>query len=126
MSRQSGTEWEFRVDGDVIVGEFPEETELSGTESDAMVERFTELLERPNTDAHVSVLRSTEPYSKEGQENLRQSALASVERGVDRWAVVAEGTKRLTMKTNVDVDGLDVETFGLEEKAEAIEWARRE
>ncbi len=126
MSIEKSTDWEFYVEDDVIVAEFPEDTELSGEESDLMVERFTELMDRPGTDAHVSVLRSNEPYSKEGQENLRKSAQAGVEAGITRWAVVAEGTKRITMRKQVDVDGVTVESFGLDEKADAVEWAKGE
>ncbi|WP_135854888.1 STAS/SEC14 domain-containing protein [Halorussus salinus] len=124
MSESKSSDWEFYVEENVIVGEFPEETELTGPESDKMVEEFGKLLERPETDAHVTVLRSREPYSKEGQENLRKSAEASVDHGVTRWAVVAAGTKQLTMKTTADIDGLEVETFDLGEKTDAIEWAR--
>lgn len=125
MARQQSSEWKFYADGTVIVGEFPEGTELTGPESDEMVAAFGDLLERPNTDAHVTVLRSSQPYSKAAQENLRQSALASVDHGVTRWAVVAEGTKQLTMKSKVDVEGVTVEAFDLDQKAEAVEWARQ-
>lgn len=126
MSRRQSSEWEFYADGDVIVGEFPEETELTGPESDEMVAAFGELLERPDTDTRTRrFIRSSRPYSKAAQENLRQSALASVDHGVTRWTVVAEGTKQLTMKSKVDVEGVTVEAFDLDEKDEAIEWARR-
>ncbi|WP_135667352.1 STAS/SEC14 domain-containing protein [Halorhabdus rudnickae] len=124
MATQKSADWEFYADDGVIIGEFPEATELTGPESDKMVAAFTDLLERSDTDSHVTILRSSEPYSKEGQENLRQSALASVDHGVTRWAVVADGTKKLTMKTTVDVEGLTVEAFDLEETDAAIEWAR--
>ncbi|WP_181686434.1 hypothetical protein [Halorhabdus salina] len=124
MATQKSADWEFYVDDGVIIGEFPEATKLTGPESDKMVEAFTDLLERPDTHAHVTILRSSEPYSREGQENLRQSALASVDHGVARWAVVADGTKQLTMKTKVDVEGITVEAFDLADVDGAIEWAR--
>jgi hypothetical protein len=124
MSQQRSADWSFRVEDNVIVAEFPPGTKLSGEESDKMVERFTDLVERPETDAHVTVLRSEEPYSKEGQENLRHSAQAGVEHGITTWAVVAEGTKQLTMRSQVDVEGVTVETFDLDETEAAIEWAR--
>lgn len=124
MTQEKSADWSFEVEGTVIVAEFPEGTKLTGEESDMMVERFTELVERPNTNAHVTILRSSEPYSREGQENLKHSALAGVEEGITRWAVVAEGTKQMTMKSKVDVDGVEVEGFGLDEVDDAIEWAQ--
>lgn len=118
----AGPDWSFRVVDNVIVGEFTEGTELTGEESDKMVERFGELIERPETDAHVTILRSSEPYSKEGQENLRQSAEAGVEHGITRWAIVAEQIKSLTMEAQVDVEGVEaVETF--DDADAAIDWA---
>jgi hypothetical protein len=117
-----GPGWSFRVVDNVIVGEFPAGTKLTGEESDKMVERFTELVERPETTAHVTILRSSEPYSKEGQENLKHSAQAGVEHGITRWAIVAENIKALTMESQVDVEGVEaVETF--DDADAAIDWA---
>jgi hypothetical protein len=117
-----GPGWSFRVVDNVIVGEFPEGTELTGKESDKMVERFTELVERPETTAHVTILRSSEPYSEAGQETLKHSAEAGVEHGITRWGIVAENIKSLTVQSKVDVDGVEaVEAF--DDAEDAIDWA---
>lgn len=77
MSQQKSANREFYADGDVLVCEFPEGTELTGAENDKMAEEFGALPERSHTNASVTVLRSDEPYFREDQEDLRQSALAS-------------------------------------------------
>jgi len=113
--------WALRVDDEVIVVEFPHGTGLSPDDAEALLDRWrTTTTDRP-IDAVVIVVRTSRPCSDAGRRALRESAQIAVARGVERFAVVGERSKRRYLKRTIDIDGIDVETFN--DTAAARGWA---
>jgi hypothetical protein len=117
-----GPGWSFRVVDNVIVGEFPADAQLTGEESDEMVEQFTEFAARPETTAYVTILRSADAYSAVEQAQLEHTAEVGADHGVTRWGIVATHGETLTVASAEAVGGVEeVATF--EDAATAIDWA---
>ncbi|MFC6772043.1 hypothetical protein ACFQDD_11045, partial [Halorubrum pallidum] len=57
-----------------------------------------------------------------GRRALRESAQIAVARGVKRFAVVGERSKRQYLKRTINIDGVTVESFNDPETASG--WAR--
>ena len=118
---ESSERWALRVDDEVVVVEFPHGTGLSPSDSEALLDRWrTATADRP-IDAVVIVVRTSRPCSDAGRRALRESAQIAVARGVERFAVVGERSKRRYLKRTINIDGIDVEAFN--DTAAARGWA---
>lgn len=118
---ESSERWALRVDDEVVVVEFPHGTGLSPSDSEALLDRWrTTTADRP-IDAVVIVVRTSRPCSDAGRRALRESAQIAVARGVERFAVVGERSKRRYLKRTINIDGIDVEAFN--DTAAARRWA---
>ncbi|MDZ5812353.1 hypothetical protein U4E84_13470 [Halorubrum sp. AD140] len=113
--------WWMEVDGGVLVVEFPHGTGLSPADGEAFLDRWRTLATEGRIDAVVLVVRTTRPCSDAGRRALRESAQIAVARGVTRFAVVGERSKRRYIKRTIDVEGIDIETFN--DPAAAVQWA---
>ncbi|EMA58566.1 hypothetical protein [Halorubrum lipolyticum] len=115
--------WSIRVDDGVLVVELPHGTGLSPSDGEALLDRWRTLAAEPGVDAVVLVVRTTRPCSDAGRQTLRLAARAGADRGVTRFAVVAERPKRRYLERTMDVRGVDAEPFN--DAATAVRWAKR-
>ena len=114
--------WSIRVDDGVLVVELPHGTGLSPSDGEALLDRWRTLVAERRTNAVVLVVRTTRPCSDAGRRTLRLAARAAADRGVTRFAVVAERPKRRYLEQTIDVDGVDAEPFN--DAAAAVRWAK--
>jgi|GEM_PF-335959 hypothetical protein len=119
---QPSERWSLRTDDEVLVVEFPHGTGLSPADGEALLDRWrTVTADRP-IDAVVIVVRTSRPCSDAGRRALRESAQIAVARGVDRFAIVGERSKRRYLKRTIDVEGIDTEAFNDDDAA--LRWAK--
>ncbi|MEZ3162772.1 hypothetical protein ABNG03_02735 [Halorubrum sp. RMP-47] len=114
--------WLLRVEDNVLVVEFPHGTGLSPADGEALLDRWRNATDPDVIDAVVIVVRTSRPCSDAGRRALRESAQIAVARGVDRFAVVGQRSKRRYLRRTIDVEGVDTEAFN--DDAAAMEWAR--
>ncbi|OYR42462.1 hypothetical protein DJ82_02425 [Halorubrum sp. Ib24] len=120
---QPSERWSLRTDDEVLVVEFPHGTGLSPADSEALLDRWRTVTADRAVDAVVILVRTSRPCSDAGRRALRESAQIAVARGVDRFAVVGERSKRRYLKRTIDVEGVDTEAFN--DTDPALEWAKR-
>lgn len=113
--------WSLRIDDEVLVVEFPHGTGLSPADGEALLDRWRTATADRAVDTVVIVVRTSRPCSDAGRRALRESAQIAVARGVDRFAVVGERSKRRYIKRTIDVEGVDIEVFNGDEAA--LRWA---
>ncbi|GAB7009441.1 hypothetical protein [Halorubrum trueperi] len=114
--------WSLRTDDEVLVVEFPHGTGLSPADSEALLDRWRSVTADRAVDAVVLVVRTSRPCSDAGRRALRESAQIAVARGVERFAIVGERSKRRYLKRTIDVEGVDSEAFN--DAAPAMRWAK--
>ena len=114
--------WSIRVDDGVLVVELPHGTGLSPSDGEALLDRWRTLAAERRMNAVVLVVRTTRPCSDAGRQTLRLAARAAADRGVTRFAVVAERPKRRYLEQTIDVEGVDAEPFN--DAAAAVRWAK--
>ncbi|MFB6217893.1 MAG: hypothetical protein ABEH77_01750 [Halobacteriaceae archaeon] len=118
---ERGDGWTVEVDGSVMVWEF-----LPGMELEAFREEaypvYEELLASHDIDGMVTVVQLDDAFTDEVFEVWEQSARRAEEAGIERWAVVADGIKAISLRGQVETGDLD--TYTTEERTEAVEWAR--
>ncbi|WP_297886853.1 hypothetical protein [uncultured Halorubrum sp.] len=114
--------WLLRVEDDVLVVEFPHGTGLSPADGEALLDRWRNATDPDVVDAVVIVVRTSRPCSDAGRRALRESAQIAVARGVDRFAVVGQRSKRRYLRRTIDVEGVDTEAFNDDDAA--MQWAR--
>ena len=118
----SNERWSLRTDDEVIVVEFPHGAGLSPADGEALLDRWRSVTAGRAVEAVVLVVRTTRPCSDAGRRALRESTQIAVARGVDRFAVVGEHSKRRYVKRTIDVDGVDTEALDGDDAAPR--WAR--
>ncbi|TKX58757.1 hypothetical protein EXE48_15955 [Halorubrum sp. ASP1] len=114
--------WLLRVEDEVLVVEFPHGTGLSPADGEALLDRWRTATDPDAIDAVVIVVRTSRPCSDAGRRALRESAQIAVARGVDRFAVVGQRSKRRFLKRTIDVEGVDTEAFNDDDAA--MRWAQ--
>ena len=117
----SGDGWTVEMDDGVMVWEFLPEMELSAFGEDAYPV-FEDLLRKYDVDGMVTVVTVDDAFNSDVFEVWEKSANRAEQSGVERWAIVADGIKALSLGGKVDTGGL--ETLKTEDRAEAVEWAR--
>ncbi|WP_193309272.1 hypothetical protein [Halorubrum halophilum] len=115
--------WTIRVDDGVVVVEFPHGTRLSPSDGDALLDRWRTLIAEPRVEAVVLVVRTARTCSDAARRTLRLAARGAAERGVSRFAVVAERPKRRYLEQTIDIEGIETEPFN--DDAAAVRWAKR-
>jgi hypothetical protein len=118
---ESGDRWTVEVDDSVMIWEFLPGMELSAFRDDAYPV-FEDLLRTRSIEAMVTVVKLDDPFTEEVFGVWEQSAQRADQAGVDRWAVVADGIKAISLRGKIDTGGLDTHTT--EDRVEAVEWAR--
>jgi len=119
---RSGDGWTVEVTDGVMTWEFLPGMEMS-TFGDAAYETFEDLLDSHDVTAMVTVVKLDDPFTAETFAVWERSAQEAEAAGIERWAVVAEGIKAISLRGKVDTGGL--ETLTTEDRSEAVEWASR-
>lgn len=119
---QPSERWSLWTDDAVLVVEFPHGTGLSPADSEALLDRWRTVTADRAVDAVVIVVRTSRPCSDAGRRAIRESAQIAVARGVDRFAVVGERSKRRYLERTIDIDGIDTERFNDDDAA--LRWAK--
>jgi len=118
--QRHGDGWTVTVENSVMVWEF-----LPGMELSAFGEQaypvYEELLDEHSIDGMVTAVELEDPFSGEVFDIWERSAQRADAAGIERWAVVAEGVKQLSLRSKVDAG--DLETLTTEDRPEAVEWA---
>ncbi len=118
---RTGDGWTVEIDDGVIIWEFLPGMELSSFKEDAYPV-FEELVEAHDLNAMVTVVELADPFNSETFEVWEQSAQRAETAGIERWGIVADGIKAISLRGKVDTGGL--ETLTGEDRTEVIEWAQ--
>jgi hypothetical protein len=118
---QSGDGWTVEVDDGVMVWEFLPGMDLAVFGGEAY-ETFETLLDREAVSAMVTVVKLDDPFTPDVFDVWERSARRAEGGGVERWAVVAEGIKTISLRGKINTG--DLETLTTEDRTEAVEWAR--
>lgn len=116
----SGGGWTVEVDDDVMVWEFLPGMEMEAFGAEAY-DTYEDLLARESVTGMVTVVKLDDPFSGEVFDVWERSAKRAEEGGIERWAVVADGIKAISLGGKIDTGGL--ETLTTENRTEATEWA---
>ena len=119
---RSGEGWTVEIVDGVLVWEFLPGMELAAFRDEAYPV-YEELLETNDFDGMVTDVRLDDPFTGETFEIWEQSAQRAAEAGIDRWAVVADGIKAISLRGKIDTGELD--TLTTDDRSEAIEWVGR-
>jgi hypothetical protein len=119
--RQSGDGWTVELTDDIMVWEFLPGMELSAFREEAYPV-YEELLSTHDIDGMVTDVRLDDPFNSDAFEVWEQSAQRAERAGIERWAVVADGIKAISLGGKVETGGL--ETLTTEDRSEAIAWAK--
>jgi hypothetical protein len=117
----SSDNWSCAVKRDVLVFEFEEGMDQSEFGGSAW-EEYTSRIERHDVSGLVTVVGMDEAFNADTFEVWSRSGRKAVDEGVTKWALVAEGLKSMSLKSQLDVPGLEVHTT--DDRSEAVEWAR--
>jgi hypothetical protein len=116
----SGDGWTVELDDGVMVWEFLPGMELAAFREDAYPV-FEDLLADNDVEGLVTVVKLADAFTSDVFEVWEQSAQRAEQGGIERWAVVADGIKAISLRGKVDTGGL--ETLTTEDRAEAVQWA---
>jgi len=116
-----GDGWTVELDGGVLIWEFLPEMELAAFREEAFPV-YQNFLAEHDIDAMVTDVRLEDPFDSEAFDVWEESARVADREGLQRWAVVADGIKAISLRGKVDTGGL--ETFTTEDRSAAVEWAR--
>ena len=118
---ERGDRWTVEVTDGVMIWEF-----LEGMDLDSFRENAFPVFERIVTTRDVSgmvtVVDLDDAFDDAVFEVWEDTARQAAEHGVDRWAVVADGIKKLSLRSKIDTGSLD--TFTTEDRTEAVEWVQ--
>ncbi|WP_128225755.1 hypothetical protein [Halobacteriaceae bacterium SHR40] len=118
---RSGEGWTVEIHDGVMIWEFLPGMELEAFRDDAYPV-FEDLLDSHRIEGMVTVVKLDDPFTGAVFDIWEKSATRADERGVDRWAVVADGIKAISLGGKIDT--ADLETYRTEDRTEAVEWAR--
>lgn len=117
---RTGDGWTVEIDDSLMVWEFLPGMELSAFGEEAYPV-YEELLERYDVDGQVTVVKMDDAFNEDVFETWERSARRAEQGGIQRWAVVADGIKAISLRGKIDTGGM--ETLTTEDRSEAIEWA---
>jgi hypothetical protein len=117
---KTGDGWTVEIDDGVIIWEFLPGMELSSFKEDAYPV-FEELVDTHNLESMVTVVKLDDPFNSETFQVWEQSAQRAESAGIERWGIVADGIKAISLRGKIDTGGL--ETLTSEDRTEVVEWA---
>jgi hypothetical protein len=117
---KTGDGWTVEIDDGVIIWEFLPGMEPSSFKEDAYPV-FEELVDTHNLESMVTVVKLDDPFNSETFQVWEQSAQRAESAGIERWGIVADGIKAISLRGKIDTGGL--ETLTSEDRTEVVEWA---
>jgi hypothetical protein len=120
-TERTGDGWTVAVDDGVMIWEFLPRMELS-TFGEEAYDTYEELLGREGVSGMVTVVELDDPFTSDAFDVWERSARRASEAGIERWAVVADGIKAISLRGKIDTG--DLETLTTEDRTEAVEWAK--
>ena len=124
MSISAGNEWSYEVDDGVVVCDQRGFDDASMDQLEEMMARFDELASDDYVTGSVTIMDEDANLDAETQSFLRQNSPTYDRLGIERVALVSEGIGGLAVKSLVELDNTEIETF--DERAAAVSWARGE
>lgn len=119
--KERGDGWTVEVQGTIMVWEFQEGMELSAFREEAYPV-YEDLVSDQNFHGMVTDVSIADPFSSEAFDVWEKSAQRAEQAGLERWAIVADGIKAISLRGKINTGGM--ETLTTENRSEAIEWAR--
>ena len=116
----SGDGWTVELDDGVMVWEFLPAMELDSFRDEAYP-IYDDLLTDHDVDGMVTVVKLDDAFTGEVFDVWEKSTQRAERAGVERWAVVADGIKAISLRGKVDAG--ELETLTTEDRSEAVEWA---
>lgn len=117
---EHGDGWTVDIEDGLMLWEFEQDMDLSAFETEAYPV-FTDLLDSHEITAMVTIVNLDDPFSGDVFDLWEESAQRLDAAGADKWALVADGVKAISLRGKIDVGGLDVYTS--ESREDAVEWA---
>ncbi|WP_049929149.1 hypothetical protein [Halopiger goleimassiliensis] len=115
-------EWDFEKRGSVGIWFMKGWQGFADEDLEAASEHYRERGSRPDVEATLAVFGDATTLPKETQEYMGEAWSANGEyTGVDRIGFVSSGIAAMAVKSQVEVDGADVESF--DDLEAALEWA---
>lgn len=118
---EQGDGWTVEVTDGVMIWEFLEGMDLESFKEDAFPV-FERIVTTRDVTGMVTVVDIDDPFDESTFQIWEDTARRATQNGVDRWAVVADGIKKLSLRSKIDTGSLD--TFTTENRTEAVEWVR--
>jgi hypothetical protein len=118
---EQGDGWTVEVTDGVMIWEFLEGMDLDSFREDAFPV-FERIVTSREVTGMVTVVDIEDPFNDSVFQVWEDTARRAAQNGVDRWAVVADGIKKLSLRSKIDTGSLD--TFTTENRTEAVEWVR--
>jgi hypothetical protein len=85
-------------------------------------ETYEDLLDRHSLTGMVTVVKLDDAFNSTVFEMWERSAKRASQAGIERWAVVADGIKAISLEGKVKTG--DLETMTTEDRSEAVEWVQ--
>jgi hypothetical protein len=118
--KQTGNGWTVETQDNIMIWEFLPEMELSAFSEEAYPV-YEELVSENDFDGMVTDVQMEDPFTPDVFEVWEKSAQRADRAGLDRWAVVADGIKAISLGGKIDTGDLD--TLTTEDRSEAVSWA---
>jgi hypothetical protein len=118
---EQGDGWTVEVTDGVMIWEFLDGMNLESFKEDAFPV-FERIVTTHDVTGMVTVVGLDDPFNESVFQVWEETARRAGQNGVDRWAVVADGIKKLSLRGKIDTSSLD--TFTTENRTEAVEWAK--
>jgi hypothetical protein len=118
---ERGDGWTVAVTDGVMIWEFLDGMDLGSFGEDAFPV-FERIVTTRDVTGMVTVVDLDDPFDDSVFDVWEDTARLAAQNGVDRWAVVADGIKKLSLRSKIDSGSLD--TFTTEDRDEAVEWVR--
>ena len=118
----SGDGWTVELADGVMIWEFLPGMELMAFREEAYPV-FEDLLTNNDIEGLVTVVKLADAFTSDVFKVWEKSAQRAEQGGIERWAVVADGIKAISLRGKVNTGGL--ETLTTEDRSEAVQWARK-
>jgi len=120
---ESGGDWNVKSEGNTLVWTFNEGMSLSKFGEEAYPTYEQILADHgEKIEGMVTVIEMDDPFNEDAFEVWENAGKKAQEEGIRKWALVADGLTKISLRGKLDYDDLRVK--GFEEKDEAVEWSR--
>lgn len=117
------SDWELYVEENVVVARFPEGMPADESEFAKVNEQFEDLAAQEDVTAHISFVEMEDALHEGVYEKAAEAARVGREYGIDKWAMVSDGIKKMAVASSInDVEGVETTTTSSFE--EAMDWAQ--